>query len=267
MGGRGRFSRAAKASPQKTQARRPSARLRGRSPLDIAPKPGRLRPPNRRITERHVEVFVGRRARRRRLCRSPFRLWPGRRQGPQNEEDQKPKPLPPLQKNFPLDQTWSLRELNGKPVPSGLDASLKIDGALRGSGFTGCNSWSATLYPVKDQHLMVGPFALTKKQCAKDVMQTRGRVPVDPDRQPDLGPGQRRPGDQGPARVGAARAVALTRRHRRRAEADASRAGPQRPRPGRPCAAAIPQRSPPPPPSPALRRGRRRRRCGACGRR
>ena len=91
--------------------------------------------------------------------------------GPQDEEDKTPKPLPPLQKNFPLDQTWSLRELNGKPIPSGLDASLKIDGNLRGSGFTGCNSWSATLYPVKDQHLMVGPFALTKKQCPKDIMQ------------------------------------------------------------------------------------------------
>jgi heat shock protein HslJ len=92
--------------------------------------------------------------------------------GPQTEEDRgPPKPLPPLQKNFPLDQTWSLKELNGKPVPSGLDASLKIDGNLRGTGFTGCNSWSATLYPVKDQHLMVGPFALTKKQCPKDVMQ------------------------------------------------------------------------------------------------
>jgi heat shock protein HslJ len=91
--------------------------------------------------------------------------------GPQDEEDKTPKPLPPQQKNFPLDQTWSLKELNGKPVPSGLDASLKIDGSLRGSGFTGCNSWSATLYPVKDQHLMVGPFALTKKQCPKDVMQ------------------------------------------------------------------------------------------------
>lgn len=90
--------------------------------------------------------------------------------GPQDEENKEPKPLPPLQKNFPLDQTWSLRELNGKPIPEGLDASLKIDGALRGSGFTGCNSWSATLYPVKDQHLMVGPFALTKKQCPKDVM-------------------------------------------------------------------------------------------------
>src|SRR5208282_6944519 len=91
--------------------------------------------------------------------------------GPQSEEDQgPPKPLPPLQKNFPLDQTWSLRELNGKPVPAGVDVSLKIDGTLRGSGYTGCNSWSATMYPVKDQHLAVGPYALTKKQCDKDLM-------------------------------------------------------------------------------------------------
>ena len=86
--------------------------------------------------------------------------------GPQTEEDNAPpKPLPPLQKNFPLDQTWSLRELNGKPVPAGIDISLKIDGTLRGSGYTGCNSWSATVYPVKDQHLAVGPYALTRKDC------------------------------------------------------------------------------------------------------
>ncbi|MGD1017566.1 MAG: META domain-containing protein [Roseiarcus sp.] len=86
-------------------------------------------------------------------------------------EDDKPKqPLPPQQKNFPLDQTWSLRELNGKPIDSTLDVSLKIDGALRGSGYTGCNSWSATMYPIKDQHLLTGPYALTKKQCDKDVM-------------------------------------------------------------------------------------------------
>ena len=26
------------------------------------------------------------------------------------------------------------------------------------------------MYPVKDQHLAVGPYALTKKQCAKDIM-------------------------------------------------------------------------------------------------
>jgi heat shock protein HslJ len=85
-------------------------------------------------------------------------------------DDAAPKPLPPQQKNFPLDQTWSLRDVNDKPVPAGLDASLKIDGNLRGSGYTGCNSWSATLYPVKDQHLLLGPYALTKKQCPKDIM-------------------------------------------------------------------------------------------------
>jgi heat shock protein HslJ len=86
------------------------------------------------------------------------------------DEDKKPMPLPPQQKNFPLDQTWSLREINGKPVPTTLDVSLKIDGALRGSGFTGCNTYSATMYPIKDQHLLVGPYALTKKQCDKDTM-------------------------------------------------------------------------------------------------
>ncbi|MGD1036563.1 MAG: META domain-containing protein [Roseiarcus sp.] len=84
--------------------------------------------------------------------------------------DEPPKPLPPQQKNFPLDQTWSLRELNGKPIDATLDVSLKIDSALRGSGYTGCNSWSATMYPIKDQHLLVGPYALTKKQCDKDTM-------------------------------------------------------------------------------------------------
>ena len=84
--------------------------------------------------------------------------------------DEPPKPLPPQQKNFPLDQTWQLKELNGKPVPAEIDVSLKIDSTLRGSGFTGCNSWSATMYPIKDQHLAVGPYALTKKQCDKDTM-------------------------------------------------------------------------------------------------
>jgi heat shock protein HslJ len=84
--------------------------------------------------------------------------------------DEPPKPMPPQQKNFPLDQTWQLKEINGKPIPADVDASLKIDSALRGSGFTGCNSWSATMYPIQDQHLAVGPYALTKKQCDKDTM-------------------------------------------------------------------------------------------------
>jgi heat shock protein HslJ len=86
------------------------------------------------------------------------------------DSDAPPKPIGPAFKNFPLDQTWSLRSITEKPVPAGLDVSLQIDGNLRGSGYTGCNAWSATLYPVKEQHLLMGPVALTKKQCAKDVM-------------------------------------------------------------------------------------------------
>jgi heat shock protein HslJ len=105
------------------------------------------------------------------LCFATIAYAAGQKGPKSDNEDDTPKPLPPLQKNFPLDQTWSLKDLNGKPVPPGSDVSLKIDGSLRGSGFTGCNSWSATLYPVKDQHLAVGPYALTKKQCAKDIMQ------------------------------------------------------------------------------------------------
>ena len=86
------------------------------------------------------------------------------------DSDAPPKPIGPAFKNFPLDQTWSLKSINDKPVPPGLDISLQIDGNLRGSGYTGCNSWSATLYPIKQQHLLMGPVALTKKQCPKDVM-------------------------------------------------------------------------------------------------
>lgn len=84
--------------------------------------------------------------------------------------DEPPKPLPPLQKSFPLDQTFSLRELNGKPVPASLDVSLKVDGSLRGSGFAGCNSWSGTVWPAKEQHILAGSFATTHKQCDKDTM-------------------------------------------------------------------------------------------------
>ncbi len=81
--------------------------------------------------------------------------------------DDAPKPLPPMQKNFPLDQTFSLRDLNGKPISAQLDASFKLDGAFHASGYTGCNSWSGTAYPQQNQHLLVGGLALTKKACDK----------------------------------------------------------------------------------------------------
>ena len=78
-----------------------------------------------------------------------------------------PKPLPPMQKNFPIDETFSLRELNGKPVSSDLDVSFKLDSSFHASGFSGCNSYSATAYPQANQHLLMGGLVMTKKACDK----------------------------------------------------------------------------------------------------
>jgi heat shock protein HslJ len=89
---------------------------------------------------------------------------------PAPQEEEAPKPMPPLQKSFPLDQTFSLRDLNGKAVSAQLDVSFKLDGAYHASGYTGCNSWSATAYPQQNQHLLLGGLALTKKACSKESM-------------------------------------------------------------------------------------------------
>ena len=86
---------------------------------------------------------------------------------PEMNNDEEKKPMPPLQKNFPLDETFSVRDLNGKPVSADLDVSFKLDGAYHASGYTGCNSWSATAYPQTNQHILVGGLAITKKACDK----------------------------------------------------------------------------------------------------
>ena len=70
---------------------------------------------------------------------------------------------------FPTKMNWVLSEINGKAAPA--DATLSIDDNYRGTGTSGCNTWSAALYPVKGHKLAMGPVAQTKKACAADVMQ------------------------------------------------------------------------------------------------
>lgn len=74
------------------------------------------------------------------------------------------------EKNFPKGSSWTLRSFNGRPVDRSIEATLKIDDQLRGSGFAGCNTFSATMWPVRGQRFAVGPMALTKKQCAQPLM-------------------------------------------------------------------------------------------------
>ena len=76
-------------------------------------------------------------------------------------------PAPRQEKMFPLGTTWTAVSLNGKPF-SGDRPSFTLDQQYRARGFGGCNTYSATAYPLRQQHLAVGPFALTKRACDKD---------------------------------------------------------------------------------------------------
>ena len=66
-------------------------------------------------------------------------------------------------KKFPTKVIWILKDFNGKPIAG--DLTLSIDDNFRGAGNSGCNTWSATVYPVRGQRLGVGPVALTHNTC------------------------------------------------------------------------------------------------------
>ena len=89
----------------------------------------------------------------------------------QQPPQQGPRPIPKEEKTFPKDSSWTLRQLNGKPVPAGMEATMRIDGQFRGAGFAGCNTWSATMWPVRGQRFAVGGIVVTKKACPQPVMQ------------------------------------------------------------------------------------------------
>ena len=87
---------------------------------------------------------------------------------PEQKQEQQPGGEKKYDKEFPTKATFNLKEINGKAPPA--DASLLIDGTLRGSGVSGCNTWSATIYPIKGQKLAMGPVVMTKKQCDAALM-------------------------------------------------------------------------------------------------
>ena len=42
---------------------------------------------------------------------------------------------------------------------------------MRGTGFGGCNTFSAAAYPLRQQAFVVGPIALTKRACDKGLLE------------------------------------------------------------------------------------------------
>ena len=73
-------------------------------------------------------------------------------------------------KMFPLGSAWIAVSLNGRPF-AGDRQSFTLNQQFRATGFGGCNTYSATAIPLREQGLAVGPFALTKKSCAKGAME------------------------------------------------------------------------------------------------
>jgi len=78
--------------------------------------------------------------------------------------------MPGMEMKFPTGGAFELRSINGKETPHDIIVTFIVDGAYRGTGNAGCNTWSATVYPVRGQRLAVGPVALTRKACDKDRM-------------------------------------------------------------------------------------------------
>lgn len=74
------------------------------------------------------------------------------------------KVAPKQEKQFPLGQTWTAVSLNGKSF-GGTRPSLQVDENLRGTGYAGCNTFSATTYPLRQQNFATGPVAVTRRTC------------------------------------------------------------------------------------------------------
>ncbi|GEP11032.1 META domain-containing protein [Methylobacterium gnaphalii] len=90
--------------------------------------------------------------------------------GQGQQPEKKPQYVPgakPQEKMFPLGTTWTAVSLNGKAFGGNDRPSFIIDTQYRARGYGGCNTFAATAFPLKDQHLAVGPLAITKKSCDK----------------------------------------------------------------------------------------------------
>jgi heat shock protein HslJ len=87
------------------------------------------------------------------------------------QQSQSKVPQSKRDKQFPVPSSWVALSLNGKAYSGADRPTFVLDQQFRAKGFGGCNTFSATFYPLREQRLAAGPFALTKKQCDKAVME------------------------------------------------------------------------------------------------
>jgi heat shock protein HslJ len=88
-------------------------------------------------------------------------------QNEQQEENLVPQPM--REKQFPVNVSFTAVSLNGRAFP-GENPAMTLDTTFRLRGFGGCNNYSAIAYPQLEQGIAVGPFALTNRECSREVM-------------------------------------------------------------------------------------------------
>lgn len=95
------------------------------------------------------------------------------RKGRGNADQQQSGTIAPKQKEekkFPLGQSWIAVSMNGKAFGGAERPAFTLDDQFRVRGFAGCNSFSATAFPLKEQGIAVGPLAVTKRSCDTPLM-------------------------------------------------------------------------------------------------
>ena len=74
------------------------------------------------------------------------------------------------EKRFPLGAAWIAVSFNGKPYSGRERPAFTLDEQFRVQGFGGCNSFSATAFPLREQGIAVGPLAMTRRECEKSAL-------------------------------------------------------------------------------------------------
>lgn len=91
-------------------------------------------------------------------------------------EDSQYVPSKKTDKIFPSSMNWVAVSLNGKALGGGRERpSFYLDEQLRARGFGGCNNFSVTAFPLRQQKFAVGPIAHTRMSCDKGVADTERR--------------------------------------------------------------------------------------------
>lgn len=86
-------------------------------------------------------------------------------------DDAPANPIPQQQeKQFPVGAAWTAISLNNKSYPSDSNRPyFTLDPQYQLRGFGGCNTFSATAYPLRGQSFAVSPFAMTRKSCGAQI--------------------------------------------------------------------------------------------------